>query len=146
MRKLSKRIVSAGIIPVRKVGGEYQFLLLRVGSFIEPPKGRQAEGETLLETALRETTEETSIPADHLHFNWGYDSFTTDTYKKGTKVNVFYVAETDVEDITLPINPEIGKAEHDQAMWANYNQAEQLLNGRLRKALLWAWDKIEGAG
>ncbi|MFA5024192.1 MAG: NUDIX domain-containing protein [Patescibacteria group bacterium] len=144
-KKISQRqqIVSVGIIPVKKVGDDYKFLLLRVGSWIEFPKGRQEEGESLLETAIRETKEESSIPPESLNFRWGKDSYTTESYKKGKKINIFFLAETDFDDVFLPVNPEIGKAEHDQFMWANYDGAKKLLNDRLGKALDWAMEKIK---
>ena len=145
-KKISKRDkeVSAGIIPVRKVGNDYLFLLLRVYGFYEPPKGRVENGEDAFDTAIRETLEETSIPPEALHFTWGKDSYTTEPYKKGRKTNVFFVAETDFEDIVLPYSEEIGKPEHEAFVWVKYDEAKKLLNDRLGKAVDWAWNKIKG--
>ena len=69
---MSKLIVSAGIVPVRFVNDEPLFLLLRsFGSFWDHPKGRVEDGEELLDAAMREILEETSITKDELNFRWG---------------------------------------------------------------------------
>ena len=57
---------SAGIVPYRLDRGKRKYLLLRTrplkGEFWEFPKGWIEKGETLLETAKREFSEETGIP------------------------------------------------------------------------------------
>jgi 8-oxo-dGTP pyrophosphatase MutT (NUDIX family) len=136
-------IVSVGIVPVLRVGHEYKFLLLRVYNYFEPPKGRAEKNENLLDTAIRETFEETSISKDELNFKWGMESYTTESYKKGTKINTFFIAETTKQNITLPINPELGKPEHHGFKWVTYDEAKKLTNERIGKVIDWAYNKIK---
>jgi bis(5'-nucleosidyl)-tetraphosphatase len=137
-------IRSAGIVVVRKVGGQYLFLLLRSYNFWDHGKGRNEEGETLLETAIREVEEETTLTKDELAFNWGYDSYTTEPYLKGKKTGTYFVAETTREEIDLPISPELGFPEHQEWRWVDFHQAMQMTNERIGKVIQWAKDKITG--
>ena len=146
MPNISKRdmIRSAGIVIVRKVKGEYNFLLLRSYNFFDFPKGRQNQGEALLETAIRETEEETTIKSSELDFKWGKESYTTEPYLKGKKIGTYFLAETSREVIELPISPELGKPENDGWVWASYEKAKPLTNARIGKVIDWAWNKIKG--
>ncbi len=138
MNKLSKRQISAGIVPVRKVGDQYLFLLLRAYSNWDFPKGGVEKGESFLETALRETLEETTLSKDDLNFKWGKFTKESEPYKKGNKVAIYFIAETQKEKVDLPVNPEIGKPEHDEFRWVSYNEASELVNKRIQKILDWA--------
>jgi len=135
-------IRSAGIVVVRKVEDQYLFLLLRSYNHWDHAKGRQELGETLLETAIREIEEETTIIKDELSFNWGYDSYTTEPYLKGKKTGTYFVAETAREVIDLPYSDEIGKSEHEQYGWFTFEQAMKLANERIGKVVKWANKKI----
>ena len=144
---MSKLIVSAGIVPVRKVDGEYIFLLLRAfKTFYDFPKGRVEEGEDPLDAAIRETLEEASITKDELEFNWGTDSHTTKPFNghQGKKVGQYFVAETTKKNIILPVNPELGKPEHDGFQWVTYAEGQQITNYRIGGVLKWANDKVKG--
>jgi bis(5'-nucleosidyl)-tetraphosphatase len=139
MKKLSKRMeVSAGIIPVRLINNEYNFLLLRSGNYWDFPKGNVESSEDALDAALREVEEETTITPKELNFKWGKQSKTSDKYKKGTKFAVYFIAETDRERIELPISEEIGKPEHDEYRWVTYEKAKKLANKRIKEILSWA--------
>jgi bis(5'-nucleosidyl)-tetraphosphatase len=142
---MSKLIVSAGIVPVRFANDEPLFLLLRAfGSFYDFPKGRVEEGEESLDTAIRETLEEASIAKDELDFRWGTDSYTTKPFNgyQGKKVGQYFVAETTRKDIILPVNPELGKPEHDGFQWVTYKEGQQLTNYRIGGVLRWANRKV----
>lgn len=145
MKKLSKRdmLVSCGIVPVKLVDGEPLFLLLRSRWFWDFPKGRKEGEETDLETALRETLEESAIPESELKFSWGRDYYETEPYrKKKDKVGRYFVAETYFEGIDLPVNPELGRPEHDAWKWVTYDEAVEMTNERIGKVLDWAYQKI----
>lgn len=138
-------IISAGIVPVRKIDEGYLFLLLRsFGTFYDFPKGRVEDGEQALDAAIRETLEEASIKKVELDFKWGYDSHTTKPFNghQGKKVGQYFVAETNRKNITLPFNPELGKAEHDGWGWVTYEEGQKLTNYRIGGVLKWAHDKI----
>lgn len=146
MKKISKRfIISAGIVPVKLVDGKYHFLLLRSGDHWDFPKGKSEPGEKhLLETALRETAEETELTVNDLDFKWGTQSKKSDVYKKGTKFAVYYIAESNKDEITLPISEELGRPEHDEYTWVTYEEAAELVGNRIKKILDWANDIVNG--
>ncbi len=137
-----KPILSAGVIVVRKdEDGEWKFLLLRAYGYWDFPKGIVEPGEDPIEAAKRETEEETTI--NDLEFKWGYDFRETGPYNRGRKVARYYLAETKTKDISLPVNPEIGKPEHDAYKWVSYEEAKKLVAPRVMEALEWAKKKIE---
>lgn len=129
MNKISKRSspkISAGTTIVRLEDGEYKFLMMRSGNYWEASaKGRMEQDESEFETALRETEEETGIKPDELNFKWGRIKYRTEPYAKN-KIAIFYLAETEIKDISLPYNPEIGKKEHDEYVWMTYDSAMKL--------------------
>jgi len=145
MKRISKRdyIVSAGIVPVRIVDGEPLFLMLRAWTFWDFPKGRKEEGESDLETAVRETMEEASIPSDRIKFPWGKDYIETEPYrKKKDKVGRYFVGLTDFKDIHMPVSPELGRPEHEEYKWVTYEEAKEMTNDRIGAVLDWAYRKI----
>jgi bis(5'-nucleosidyl)-tetraphosphatase len=130
--------ISAGIVPVRLVNGEYLFLLLRSGSYWDFPKGNVEAGEDTLDAALREVEEETTLTPKDLKFKWGKQSKESEKYKKGKKFAVYFVAETNEKEITLPISEELGRPEHDEFKWITYKEAKKLVTNRIDKVLDWA--------
>ena len=88
-----------------------------------------------LEGAEREVEEETTIT--QLEFKWGMRFRETGPYGPG-KVARYYIAETEQEDVDLPINPEIGRPEHDEYRWVTYQDALGLVGARVRSVLDWA--------
>ena len=131
-------IKSAGIVPVRKVGDQYLFLMLRAFSYWDFPKGKSEEHETLLEAAIRETEEESTLTLGDLDFTWGMDSYTTEPYAKNKKTATYFIAETAKEKISLPVNLELGKPEHQEYKWLTYDQAISMCNNRIKKVVEWA--------
>lgn len=136
MVKIKK--ISYGIVIIRKYKEDYLFLLLRAYKNFDFPKGGAISGELPLEAALRETEEETTLTPNDLKFPWGKLTKESDPYKKGKKIAVYFLAETEREDIDLPINPKIGKPEHHEFGWFTYREASKLINGRIKKVLDWA--------
>jgi len=130
--------MSAGIVPVQLINGEYNFLLLRSGGYWDFPKGNVESGEEVLDAALREVKEETTISPKELNFKWGKQFKESDKYKKGTKFAIYFIAETDRDKIKLPISKELGKPEHDEYRWVTYTEAKKLVNKRIEKILSWA--------
>ncbi len=141
MKTHKKPILSAGVIVVRRDDdGKWKYLLLRAYGYWDFPKGIVEPGEDPIDAAKRETREETTIT--DLDFKWGYDFRETGPYNRGRKVARYYLAETKTKDISLPINPEIGKPEHDAYKWVTYEEARKLVAPRVLKALEWAKEKI----
>jgi len=130
------KIFSAGVVVVRKEQGRFLYLLLRAYKHWDFPKGMVEANETPLQAAIREVEEETTIT--DLDFKWTELYMETGPYGKGNKVARYYVAETQQLDISLPINPELGRAEHEEYIWSNYEGVKGLVSARVRSVLEWA--------
>jgi 8-oxo-dGTP pyrophosphatase MutT (NUDIX family) len=127
--------LSAGVVVVRQTAEGWRFLLLRAFNHWDFPKGMVEPGEGPLDAARREVCEESLI--DDLEFCWGEPSTRTGPYSRG-KVACYYIATTRTEEITLPVNPELGRAEHSEFRWVDYDEAVQLVSPRVRPVLRWA--------
>ncbi|MEF3168443.1 MAG: NUDIX domain-containing protein [Deltaproteobacteria bacterium] len=129
------RVLSAGVIVVRKDGEDWKYLLLRAYQYWDFPKGIVEDGEDPVHAARREVEEETAITS--LDFRWGLDYRETGPYNRG-KVARYYLAETMTSEVDLPVNPEIGHPEHEEFRWVTYEEARGLVAPRVLEALEWA--------
>jgi bis(5'-nucleosidyl)-tetraphosphatase len=127
--------LSAGVVVVRPAAGGWRFLLLRAFNHWDFPKGMVEEGEEPLAAAVREVREESMI--DDLEFTWGEPATRTGPYSRG-KVACYFIAQTRTADVSLPVNPELGRAEHSEFRWADYDEALKLVSPRVRPVLHWA--------
>lgn len=127
---------SYGIVPV-EIGKlrAPSFLILRAFRNWDFPKGGADDGENALEAATRELKEETGLT--DFSFDWGEKSMDTKKYSNG-KVATYYLAKIIKSELILPINPELGKPEHDEYRWATFIEAQDLLPKRLIPILQWA--------
>ena len=131
--------LSAGVVVVRRVQEDWLFLLLRAFNHWDFPKGMVEPGEEPLAAAIREVREESLI--EDLDFAWGAESTQTGPYSAG-KVARYYLAETHTTSISLPFNPEIGRPEHSEYRWVDYDSAVELVSPRVRPVLKWAAQKL----
>lgn len=138
-----KQKLSAGVIPVRRVGADWRLLVLRAYRNWDFPKGMVEPGEEPLAAAQREAAEETGLRDLELAFGEGYRE--TIPYAAG-KVARYYIAETQEERIDLPISHELGRPEHHEWRWVTFDEAEDLLPPRLAIVLDWARETVEGGG
>ena len=127
--------LSAGVVVVRQAEEGWRFLLLRAFNHWDFPKGMVEPGEQPIEAAVREVREESLI--DDLDFAWGQASTRTGPYSHG-KVACYYVAVTRTEAVTLPVNPELGRAEHSEFRWVDFDEAMALVSPRVKPVLRWA--------
>ena len=134
---------SSGVVPVRKVGNQYLFLMLRSYDYFDFPKGEIEGNESEFVAAIRETEEETTLKSYELNFKWGYDNYTTELYSKNKKTATYFVAEVKREQISLPVNPELGFPEHHEYLWLTLEEALQISCDRIKKVILWANNKIK---
>ena len=118
-----------------------RLLVLRAYQNWDFPKGLVEPGEDDLACARREVAEETGL-AD-LDYPFGDEHKDTVPYA-GNKVARYYVAETDVDKIELPVSPELGRPEHHEYRWVSFDEAEDLLPPRLAIILDWARKTIHG--
>lgn len=141
MAGIKKTTRSAGVVIVRREGGQRRFLLLRAFKYWDFPKGGVEEQETQLAAAIREVEEETGIT--DLNFRWGEAFIETQPYGPRRKVARYYLAETPTRDVKLGINPELGRPEHHEYRWVTTEQAQALLGPRVRKVLDWALQQLK---
>jgi len=133
------KILSAGVIVVYRKNDEWQYLLLRNYNYWDFPKGVVEQGEAPLDAARREVREETTL--ENLDFKWGNDFRETPAYNRG-KVARYYIAATDVHEVSLPINPDLGRPEHQEFRWFSYSEVRPLLSPRLLPIIDWAHELI----
>lgn len=134
--------LSAGVVVVRREDGEWRYLLLRAFNHWDFPKGMVEEGEEPLAAAVREVKEESLI--DDLDFAWGDGSTQTGPYSGG-KVARYYLAETRCADVSLPFNPLIGRPEHSEYRWVDFDEALKLVSPRVKPVIRWAAQKLGAA-
>jgi 8-oxo-dGTP pyrophosphatase MutT (NUDIX family) len=109
--------------------------LLRAYRNWDFPKGLVEPGEQPLDAALREVREETTL--ENLAFDWGTGFIDTGPYNKG-KISRYYIARSDVTRVHLPINPELGFPEHQEARWMGFDTALSMVSPRLLPVMHWA--------
>lgn len=137
--KVRPKILSAGVIPVRRAQGRWLYLLLRAYQYWDFPKGKTEAGETPLEAALRELQEETGI--EQVDFRWGHGFIETGPYARG-KVARYYIAETTSTKVVLGFVPELGRAEHHEYRWMTYEEAFRNTTPRVQRVLEWSWRQM----
>lgn len=139
MRERGPPRLSAGVVVVRRAPAGWLFLMLRAYRNWDFPKGVVDPGETPLAAARREVKEETLI--DDLQFSWGEEHYETAPYSNN-KVARYYVGETRTEQVSLPINPELGRPEHNEARWLDLAGALSVSSPRVVPVVNWAAGKI----
>lgn len=132
--------LSAGVVVVRFFDDVPHYLLLRIFSYWDFPKGLVEDGERPLEAAVREVEEETTL-AD-LDFRWGYDYRETGPYGRYKKIARYYLAESRKGQVRLPVNPELGHPEHHDFRWFNFIEAQNKVAGRVKPVLDWAQNMV----
>ena len=138
---MNEQVLSAGVVVVRRADEGWRVLLLRVYNYWDFPKGRVEPGEDALTTARRETREETTI--SDLDFAWGTEHIDTAPYGREKKVARYYVARTATTSVSLPVNPVLGKPEHHEWQWCDWETATQRVPERLLPVLGWAQDRVD---
>jgi len=132
---MAERILSAGVVVVRQAGDGWRMLLLRAYNYWDCPKGQVEPGEDPLGAARREVREETAI--DDLEFLWGEDFTETEPYGRN-KVARYYLAASPAAAVELPVNPALGRPEHQEFRWLDFDAARALLVPRVQKVIDWA--------
>ena len=131
--------LSAGVVVVSVLQRKLQFLLLRAYRNWDFPKGLVEPGEGPLDAAVREVREETAL--DDISFDWGTVYIETGPYNKG-KIARYYIARSKETHVELPVNPALGKPEHHEARWFDYDKALSLASPRLRPVVEWAYSVV----
>ena len=134
------KLLSAGVIPLRRTWQGWRILVLRAYKNWDFPKGRVEPGEEPLDAAKREATEETGLT--QFEFPFG-DIYRETLPYAGGKVARYYLAETSKEIVRLPISHALGRPEHHEYRWVSFDEAEDLLPPRLALVLDWARETLE---
>jgi len=127
--------ISAGVVILRCIEGEWHYLLLRAYQYWDFPKGLVEDGESEFEAALREVEEETTLV--DLNFRWGHGFFQTPPYGKFRKIAHYYIAESAQGEVDLPVSEELGHPEHEEFRWVPLAQAHEMVSPRVRQVLDW---------
>ncbi len=127
--------LSSGVVVVRPGPAAYRFLMLRAFRHWDFTKGMVEPGEDALSAAIREVQEETTL--SDLVFHWGHGFLETGPYNRG-KVARYYLAVNVDGEVSLPVNPELGRPEHNEYRWVDYRQALSLASPRLKPVVNWA--------
>ena len=127
--------LSCGAVIVRETNDGWVTLMLRAYHNWDFPKGICEEGESPMDAAIREISEETGIT--DLEFAWGDRSTDTGPYNRG-KTARYYLARTAEESVEMGIAPELGRPEHHEYRWIDFDKAYDLSAPRVRQVVQWA--------
>lgn len=136
---MADRILSAGVVVVRRADDGWRVLLLRAYNYWDCPKGVVEPGEEPLATAKREVREETGL--EDLDFRWGEEFIETEPYSKN-KVARYYLATSPAGAVKLPLSTELGRPEHHEYRWLGFEDARRLVVPRLIPVLAWSAHRI----
>ena len=120
---------------LRRRSDAWHCLVLRAYRNWDFPKGLVEPREEPLDAALREVEEETGLT--NLALRWSSAWRDIEPYAGG-KVARFYVAEAARGEVVLRVNPHLGRPEHHEFRWVDFDAARQLLPPRLLPVLRWA--------
>jgi 8-oxo-dGTP pyrophosphatase MutT (NUDIX family) len=135
-----KKHVSAGMIVFHRHAGRCHFLLvlsrLTKRPLWEFPKGGVDEGETLLQTALRELREETGLDSVEVlpGFEWSESyRFTSGREAERTLIHkqvTYYLAESSTRDVELSVS------EISEFAWLELEEATKRIKYPERRRML----------
>ena len=127
--------LSCGAVIVRETEDGWVTLMLRAYHNWDFSKGICEAGESPMDAAIREIGEETGIT--DLEFAWGDRYIDTGPYNRG-KTARYFLAKTSLESVEMGIAPELGRPEHHEYRWMNFDEAYDLSAPRVRLVVQWA--------
>jgi 8-oxo-dGTP pyrophosphatase MutT (NUDIX family) len=135
-------IQSSGVIVIDRQGQIPTVLCVRAYANWDFPKGQLDEGETHIEAAIRELTEETTLDTKDIKLV-GLSAPAV-VYGSGSKkktATYFLADRISLKQPFLPISPELGKPENDEYRWVPVDELDSLMPNRLSDVVqyLIAW-------
>tara|TARA_A100001011_G_scaffold340468_1_gene372594 strand:+ start:330 stop:764 length:435 start_codon:yes stop_codon:yes gene_type:complete len=129
-------IQSAGTIIVDFTNTESMGRVLCVRAYAnwDFPKGHLEPGEILIQAAIRETKEETTLlhGADYILTGTSAPSVTYGSGKKQKTATYYMGVRMSPKDPFLPVSEELGKPENDEWRWVDVEDLPDLLPQRLQ--------------
>ncbi len=126
---------SGGVVLARASGSGWMTLMLRAYRNQDFPKGICEAGETPLQAAVREVGEESG--STDLRFEWGERFTDTGPCNQG-KVARYFLARTDEDKVEMGTSPELGRPEHHEYRWMDFDAACDITSPRVRLVVQWA--------
>lgn len=128
---------SAGIILFDLSREDHYVLCLRAYKNWDFPKGGLDDGETHLQAALRELEEETGYTENDISLIESLleypEKITYGSGKNKKEATYYYAVLKNIEKRPyLPINPTLGKPEHEEWRWVPIKKLYNLLPDRLK--------------
>jgi 8-oxo-dGTP pyrophosphatase MutT (NUDIX family) len=127
--------LSCGVVLAREAESGWETLMLRAYRNWDFPKGVCETGETPLQAAIREVGEETGIT--DIRFEWAERFTDTGPYNQG-KVARYFLAQTDEQKVEMGISPELGRPEHHEYRWMDFDAAYDISSPRVKMVVQWA--------
>tara|TARA_R110000824_G_scaffold59794_2_gene160284 strand:+ start:1189 stop:1614 length:426 start_codon:yes stop_codon:yes gene_type:complete len=126
--KTAPQAPGGGIIILKYFNKEWLVFGMWARGGYDIPKGHIENGESPLETAIRECKEESDIT--NLNFRWGVDNI---------KLNklVVYLASTEEDGRIIP-NCKTGIYEHEKCDWLTLEEMKSKTYNYLKPAIEWA--------
>lgn len=124
-----KKQVVAGFVVYHKTTDGIKFLLLyKRGTYWNFPKGHFEQGENSMDTALRETEEETGLKQEDLRIIPGFRAYEKFSFSTGSQ----RIHDTVILFLAESKNPRviISPREHSGFGWFLYHDAVKILGGR----------------
>ena len=124
---------SAGLILFRRGPDGPLYLLLKHPSYWGFPKEHVEDGESKLDTALRETEEEAGIPRERIRIIPGFKERIEYWFRQEGELVfkrvVFFLGETEVEEVKVSF-------EHEEGGWFPFDEALRRARYKNQRELL----------
>ena len=125
-------IQSAGVIVIDRSSSIPTVLCVRAYANWDFPKGQQDPGESLIETAIRELEEETTLALSDIRLiGLKAPSIVYGSGKKKKTATYFLADRTSQKEPFLPVSPSLGKPENDEYRWVPIHEVSSLVSDRL---------------